>query len=249
MRTRPDRAAPAIPARPMRGDAGTARETAGRGGRDREGLSPRLGSARPRTRSLARRLSASPDRAACSRPRGNILVQPTINKTVAIYRATDGKKLWEMNVDQAAVAGPITYMIDGEQYIALNAGWGGSPVYNLNKNGPFRIAHRQAAGVQARRQGRDAAADAAADRSSPPAASLRAPEAQVTRGRELYAQTCVRCHGENAIGGVKDLRWMTRGNPRGCSTTSSSRASTARRAWRASPTCSARRMPRRSTNT
>ncbi len=93
---------------------------------------------------------------------GNILVQGTISKTVAIYRATDGKKLWEMNVDRAAVAGPITYMIDGEQYIALNAGWGGSPVYNLNKNGPFRTKHRQVAGVQARRQGRDPAADAAA---------------------------------------------------------------------------------------
>jgi quinohemoprotein ethanol dehydrogenase len=38
---------------------------------------------------------------------------------------------------------------------------------------------------------------------------LRAPETQVTRGRELYQQTCVRCHGEDAIGGVKDLRWMT----------------------------------------
>jgi quinohemoprotein ethanol dehydrogenase len=31
-------------------------------------------------------------------------------------------------------------MIDGEQYIAINAGWGGSPVMNLNRNGPFRTA-------------------------------------------------------------------------------------------------------------
>ena len=41
----------------------------------------------------------------------------------------------------------------------------------------------------------------------PPA--LRASEAQVIEGRALYAQTCNRCHGDDAVGGVKDLRWMT----------------------------------------
>ena len=38
---------------------------------------------------------------------------------------------------------------------------------------------------------------------------LRAPEAQVAKGRELYGANCSKCHGENAIGGVKDLRFMT----------------------------------------
>ena len=28
-------------------------------------------------------------------------------------------------------------------------------------------------------------------------------------GRAIYAQTCQRCHGENAVGGVKDLRFLT----------------------------------------
>ena len=35
-----------------------------------------------------------------------------------------------------------------------------------------------------------------------------ADEATVNRGRQLFGDTCVRCHGENAIGGVKDLRFM-----------------------------------------
>ncbi|RIV90687.1 PQQ-dependent dehydrogenase, methanol/ethanol family, partial [Aurantiacibacter xanthus] len=30
------------------------------------------------------------------------------------------------------------------------------------------------------------------------------------RGRALFAQTCALCHGQNAIGGVKDLRHMDR---------------------------------------
>lgn len=140
---------------------------------------------------------------------GNLLVQGTINKTVAIYRATDGKKLWEMNVDQAAVAGPISYMIDGEQYIALNAGWGGSPVYNINRNGPFRTATAKLLVFKLGATGVTLPPMPAPSAIAPPP-PLRAPEATVTRGRVLYQQTCVRCHGEDAIGGVKDLRWMSK---------------------------------------
>jgi quinohemoprotein ethanol dehydrogenase len=140
---------------------------------------------------------------------GNLVIQGTINKTLAIYRATDGKKLWEMNIDQAPVAGPITYMIDGEQYIAINAGWGGSPVYNLNRNRPFRTATAKLLVFKLGAKG-VTLPPMPPPSSIPQPPPLRAAEAQVSRGRELYQQTCVRCHGEDAIGGVKDLRWMTR---------------------------------------
>jgi quinohemoprotein ethanol dehydrogenase len=139
---------------------------------------------------------------------GNLLIQGTINKTLAIYRADTGAKLWEMNIDQAPVAGPVTYMIDGEQYIAINAGWGGSPVMNLNRNGPFRTATAKllvfklgATGVSL--------PPMPAPNALPAPPPLRATEAQVITGRALFAQTCQRCHGENAIGGVKDLRFLT----------------------------------------
>ena len=136
---------------------------------------------------------------------GNLLIQGTIDKTLAIYRASTGEKLWEMNIDQAPVAGPVTYEIDGEQYIAINAGWGGSPVYNL---GPFQTATAKllvfklgAAGVTL------PPAPAPSPLPRPP--FLRASEAQVSEGRRLYGETCNRCHGDNAVGGVKDLRFMT----------------------------------------
>ncbi|MGX7894627.1 PQQ-dependent dehydrogenase, methanol/ethanol family [Tsuneonella sp. HG222] len=139
---------------------------------------------------------------------GNIVVQGTIKKTVAIYRATDGKLLWEMPVDQAAVAGPITYMIDGVQYIALNAGWGGSPVYNLNKAGPFRTATAKLLVFRLGAKG-VTLPPMAPPSALPPPPRLTANEATVAKGRRLYQETCVRCHGEDAIGGVKDLRFMT----------------------------------------
>jgi quinohemoprotein ethanol dehydrogenase len=137
---------------------------------------------------------------------GNLVIQGTIDKTLAIYRADTGAKLWEMNIDQAPVAGPIAYMIDGEQYIAINAGWGGSPVYNL---GPFQTA---TAKLLVFKLGGTAMLPPEepleVDIPRPP--FLRASEAQVSEGRALYAQTgCNRCHGDNAVGGVKDLRFMT----------------------------------------
>jgi quinohemoprotein ethanol dehydrogenase len=139
---------------------------------------------------------------------GNLLIQGTINKTLAIYRADNGAKLWEMPIDQVPIAGPITYMIDGEQYIAINAGWGGSPVYNLNNDGPFRTATAKLLVFKL-------GATGVTLPPMPPAVALPRPpfltasEAVVARGRDLYGESCVRCHGVDAVGGVADLRWMT----------------------------------------
>jgi len=38
---------------------------------------------------------------------------------------------------------------------------------------------------------------------------LRASESEVIEGRALYANTCRSCHGEDAKGGIKDLRYMS----------------------------------------
>ncbi|BAK65904.1 quinohemoprotein alcohol dehydrogenase [Sphingobium sp. SYK-6] len=140
---------------------------------------------------------------------GNILVQGTINRTLAIYRADNGRKLWEMNIDQAPVAGAITYMVDGEQYIAINAGWGGSPVYNLNRDGPFRFATAKLMVFKLGAKGvtlppmPPATQDAYLPRE-------RIPADVAARGATLYGESCNRCHGDNATGGIKDLRKMNK---------------------------------------
>ncbi len=45
--------------------------------------------------------------------------------------------------------------------------------------------------------------------SIPPPPPLRATEESVREGQKTYAETCARCHGDRAVGGVKDLRHMT----------------------------------------
>jgi quinohemoprotein ethanol dehydrogenase len=43
----------------------------------------------------------------------------------------------------------------------------------------------------------------------PPPPPLRATEDVIRKGQKLFGETCSRCHGENARGGLKDLRFMT----------------------------------------
>jgi quinohemoprotein ethanol dehydrogenase len=41
------------------------------------------------------------------------------------YEAKTGKKVWSYDLKSGIVAPPITYMVDGEQYITVAVGWGG----------------------------------------------------------------------------------------------------------------------------
>jgi quinohemoprotein ethanol dehydrogenase len=140
---------------------------------------------------------------------GNLLIQGTIGKTLAVYRADNGEKLWEMPVGSVPVSGAATYAVNGRQYIAVNAGWNSAVVHGLDEGGkPFTFAPARllvfaldATGVAL------PPAPPAADIPPPPAADQ--PPALVEKGAGLYAQRCATCHGQNAAGGVKDLRHMT----------------------------------------
>jgi quinohemoprotein ethanol dehydrogenase len=140
---------------------------------------------------------------------GNLVIAGTTRQTFAIFRATDGKQLWEMPVQTAPVAGPITFMAGGEQFIAVNAGWGGGAAQV--ERGVGTAQHRASGRLLVFKLGGKLQlpplAPAAPVPDPPP---LRASEDEITRGAKLFADTCSRCHGQLAIGGVKDLRQMTR---------------------------------------
>jgi quinohemoprotein ethanol dehydrogenase len=141
---------------------------------------------------------------------GNLVIEGTTRQTLSIFRATDGMLLWEKHVQSAPVAGPITYDLDGVQYIAVNAGWGGGAAQI--ERGLGTAQNRAAARLLVFRLGGKVELpplpDAAPVPNPPP---VTGSEAQIRRGGEVYALTCAQCHGDLAIGGVKDLRQMTPG--------------------------------------
>ena len=136
---------------------------------------------------------------------GNLLIEGTIDKTLAIYRADDGRKLWEMPLGTVPVAGPMTYSIAGKQYIAVNAGWNSAIVHALEpfSVGPARLVvfALDAHGISL--------PPAPPPGSIPPPPATAEPEQAVSQGALLYSQYCATCHGPNAIGGVRDLRHLT----------------------------------------
>jgi len=62
---------------------------------------------------------------------GNLVVQGTYGGKLIVYRADTGEKVKEIETGTAIVAAPVSYELDGEQYIAVLAGFGGAlaPLY------------------------------------------------------------------------------------------------------------------------
>lgn len=138
---------------------------------------------------------------------GNLVVEGTTKQTLAIFRATDGKLLWEMPVQSAPVAGPITFLVDNQQYIAVNAGWGGgaAQIERMTGTAMNRASARLLVFKLGANRQLPPLAPAAPAAEPPP---LMASEATVRHGAELFATNCAVCHGQQAVGGVKDLRFM-----------------------------------------
>ena len=138
-----------------------------------------------------------------------IVFQGTINKTLAAYDARTGKKLWESDVQTVPVAAPITYTVKGVQYLAVNAGWGGG-LAHVQANS-FRDLHVSPARLLVFRLDGAARLPPLAPEQAPPPPPpfVRAPEALIKHGAELFARNCALCHGQMARGGIKDLRRMS----------------------------------------
>ena len=140
---------------------------------------------------------------------GNLVIEGTTRQTFTIFRATDGKQLWEMPVQSAPVAGPITFTAGGEQYIAVNAGWGGGAA-QVERGAGIQQSRASARLLVFKLGGKAQLPPLVPAPPIPDPPPLRATEDAVQRGSELFARTCAQCHGQLAVGGVKDLRYMTR---------------------------------------
>lgn len=143
---------------------------------------------------------------------GNLVFQGTADGRVVAYSADKGDTLWEHRANSGVMAGPVTYSVNGEQYVAFSVGWGGiiprltGPLTNKGKV-------RAEARVIAFKLG--AKGELPPPREAPvfPNADLplNATPAQLAQARDLFNGLCAGCHGLNAISGgeVPDLRYLT----------------------------------------
>jgi quinohemoprotein ethanol dehydrogenase len=140
---------------------------------------------------------------------GNLLVQGTMKRTLAIYAADTGKMLWESPTVSVPVAGPITYSVKGKQYIAVNAGWNSAIVHGLNAGPePFTVGPAKLVVYALDAKGVELPPAPAPESLSPPPGAQQ-PANKVAAGAKVFAEYCSTCHGQSAIGsGAKDLRFI-----------------------------------------
>jgi len=141
---------------------------------------------------------------------GNLVFQGTADEELIAFDATNGEQLWSAATQTGILAPPITYSVDGEQYIAVVAGWGAVSAningITLNMDGSRRNISR----IFAYKIGGSAILPPVPEL---PVSTVRvepfgSPE-QVGAGGVLYTQHCQMCHGFAVISGgvLTDLRY------------------------------------------
>ncbi|MFK7977088.1 MAG: PQQ-dependent dehydrogenase, methanol/ethanol family [Halioglobus sp.] len=140
---------------------------------------------------------------------GNLVFQGTADGNLVAFKADSGEKLWEFPTQTGVVAPPMTYEIDGEQYVSVNVGWGGAfalvfgeyvqaeSLPNVSRVLTFKLgANGELPDVKWQRT---------VAFNPPP---LEATESELSEGHVLYQDVCMGCHGLNAVSGllIPDLR-------------------------------------------
>jgi PQQ-dependent dehydrogenase (methanol/ethanol family) len=141
---------------------------------------------------------------------GNLVFQGNTDEVLAAYNAENGDRLWSSDTQTAIIAPPISYSIDGEQYVAVVAGWGSVTALiqgpTVNPDGTKRNISR----VLAYKLGGD---HQLPDKPPMPARPVPpedfADQTMVDAGSALYRRNCGGCHGIDAVGGgiLPDLRF------------------------------------------
>ncbi len=116
---------------------------------------------------------------------GNLVFQGTAVGDFIAYNAATGQKLWSAYAGTGIIAPPVTYMIDGKQYVSVMAGWGGAFPKKFRSLGRILTFAVGATGTPLTRMAPRRVA----------AIANTASAADIAAGAKLYASYCVRCHG------------------------------------------------------
>lgn len=140
---------------------------------------------------------------------GDLVFQGNAMGDIVAYDARSGDKLWSFPAQTGVVAPPMSYEVNGEQYIAVVAGWGGAmPLTGgdaarkgaINENRSRVLAFKLGAHNELPTEVTPATIG-----TPPPRVK---DTASVAAGKNTYLRFCAVCHGDAAIGSgvTPDLR-------------------------------------------
>lgn len=143
---------------------------------------------------------------------GNLVFQGTADGRFVAYAADSGRQLWETPANSGVMAGPMSYQVGGEQYVAVLAGWGGAFALSfgsISLNARVRPESR----VLVYKLGGTATLPPPKNQpiAQPEPPALSGDDKTVAAGRGLFNGNCGVCHGLSAVSGgvVPDLRYLS----------------------------------------
>ncbi|MEZ5560546.1 MAG: PQQ-dependent dehydrogenase, methanol/ethanol family [Pseudomonadales bacterium] len=134
---------------------------------------------------------------------GNLVFQGRASGELVAYAADSGERLWSYQTQRGVIAPPVSYRLDGEQYVLLLAGWGGAG--RSRGSDSSEIDNLGGGRLLAFKLGADGGLPALPERPAPvvwlqPATA--SPDA-LLQGEVLYQTHCGSCHGRvGALGGA-----------------------------------------------
>lgn len=144
---------------------------------------------------------------------GDLVFQGTWDGTFAAYDAYNGKKLWQYKSDSAVLAGPMTYELDGEQYIAVAQGSGGTVMITVGDELMKKKTNQNKLLVFKKGRFNQTVSLASNELATIKALGhkVNSDPAVIKQGESLYHNNCASCHGINALSNyvVPDLRYMS----------------------------------------
>jgi PQQ-dependent dehydrogenase (methanol/ethanol family) len=142
---------------------------------------------------------------------GGLVFQGSLDGKFRAFDAATGDPKWEIDGQYPVLSGPMSYEIDGEQYIAVTAGWGtalplsggGDAIPKIGSAEKGRVLVYKIGGTGKLPDYEVFEPDHVA------AADDFGSKQQLENGRVLYDRNCMVCHGPLVVssGAIQDLRW------------------------------------------
>lgn len=129
---------------------------------------------------------------------GGVVFQGTSDGIFNAYDAKSGNHLWAYKAGNGIAAAPISYEIDGEQYVAVMVGFGGPSAFI---GGLSPLQPRRPGRLLVFKLGGEAQAPAyPAEMRNPPLDFTKsASTGDVKAGALTFSQNCIQCHGPAAL--------------------------------------------------
>lgn len=137
---------------------------------------------------------------------GNLVLGGHAEGDFNAYAADTGNLLWSYFTERGILAPPISYAIDGKQFIAILTGWGGASGLGRGSTNP-QVRNRESARllVFSLDGGTPLPEQFEIEMEPPELPAVTASAETVAEGKRLFADYCSRCHAFSKGGAISNL--------------------------------------------